>query len=212
MGTANFARQERATLCDLIQDLGPDAPTLCAGWTARDLAAHLILRERRPDAVPGITLHSLAGHTAKVQAVIATQPFDTLVDRLRRPPAWSPLSGFGPIDRLANTSEFFIHTEDVRRAAPDWAPRSVAPGLLGALWPRVRGAARRALRRFPATVTVVAEGYGHVRGGAGGPELTLTGDPGELIIFLTGRQRASRAKPAGQPDLVERLRTAPFGQ
>jgi uncharacterized protein (TIGR03083 family) len=45
-----LARAERAALCDLFDEVGPDAPTLCAGWTTRDLAAHLVIRERRADA------------------------------------------------------------------------------------------------------------------------------------------------------------------
>src|SRR5882762_622635 len=36
---------ERRELCDLFLELGPDAPTLCEGWTTLDLAAHLVLRE-----------------------------------------------------------------------------------------------------------------------------------------------------------------------
>ena len=56
-----YARPEREALCDLLTDLGPEAPTLCAGWRTRDLAAHLVLRERRPDAAPGILLPLLAG-------------------------------------------------------------------------------------------------------------------------------------------------------
>ena len=38
-------------LCDLFEEVGPDAPTLCGDWTTRDLAAHLVMRERRPDDV-----------------------------------------------------------------------------------------------------------------------------------------------------------------
>jgi hypothetical protein len=41
-----FDAVERAQLCDLFEELGPGAPTLLAPWTARDLAAHLPLRER----------------------------------------------------------------------------------------------------------------------------------------------------------------------
>jgi hypothetical protein len=38
--------QERLELCDLLGELGPSVPTLLEGWTAHDLAAHLVLRER----------------------------------------------------------------------------------------------------------------------------------------------------------------------
>src|SRR5690349_11008507 len=56
VGRPNFARTERAALCDLLVTVGPDAPTLCEGWTTRDLAAHLAVRDRRPDAAAGIVL------------------------------------------------------------------------------------------------------------------------------------------------------------
>jgi hypothetical protein len=47
-----FDAAERAQLSDLLDELGPEAPTLLAPWTARDMAAHLVLRERDPLAEP----------------------------------------------------------------------------------------------------------------------------------------------------------------
>src|SRR5690606_24047731 len=38
------ARAERHALADLLMAVGPDAPTLCAGWTTAHLAAHLVVR------------------------------------------------------------------------------------------------------------------------------------------------------------------------
>src|SRR5579859_4160339 len=54
MASLNLAQQERSTLCDLFVEYGPEAPTLCEGWLAADLAAHLVVRERRPDSGPGL--------------------------------------------------------------------------------------------------------------------------------------------------------------
>ena len=48
------AQRERSALVDTLRAVGPDAPTLCDGWKTRDLAAHLVVRERRLDATPGI--------------------------------------------------------------------------------------------------------------------------------------------------------------
>ena len=47
MADLPFDAQERIKLCDLFDELGPSAPTLIEGWTAHDLAAHIVLRERR---------------------------------------------------------------------------------------------------------------------------------------------------------------------
>ena len=71
--------------------------------------------------------------------------------------------------------------------------------------------ARMALRRFPAEVLVQAPGYGELRAGAGGERLRLVGAPGELVLFLTGRQRVARVQVDGPADRAERLRTAELG-
>src|SRR4051794_40043338 len=116
MGDETLAARERRELCDLMDSLGPDAATPCGGGTTRHLAAHLVLREGRPDAVPGIVLPMLAGHTARVQQSIMRWPWPQLVAEIRSgPPWWSPLRLPGVDDR-ANTMEFFVHHEDVRRA------------------------------------------------------------------------------------------------
>ena len=87
MSTAPLAQSERGVLCDLFTDLGPEAPTLCAGWTTADLAAHLVARERRPDSGPGLVWPPLAGHTDKVRRSIRDRtPWVELVATVRRGP------------------------------------------------------------------------------------------------------------------------------
>ena len=86
--------------------MGPDAPTLCEGWTTRDLLAHLVVRERRPDTVPGILIPALAGYTEKVRAKAAERDFgDLLADLASGPPLYSP---FRLVDRFANLSLIHI--------------------------------------------------------------------------------------------------------
>src|SRR5215467_11727435 len=68
----SYARDERAALCALFDETGPQAPTLCAGWRTADLAAHLVLRERRPDAAVGILGGPLARHTQRVNQALAS--------------------------------------------------------------------------------------------------------------------------------------------
>ncbi|MGZ4521727.1 MAG: maleylpyruvate isomerase family mycothiol-dependent enzyme, partial [Mycobacteriaceae bacterium] len=67
------AQRERSDLSALLGELGPEAPTLCGGWSARDLLAHLVLRETRLDAAPGILVPALAGYTKRVQAQVAAR-------------------------------------------------------------------------------------------------------------------------------------------
>ncbi|MEW2382104.1 TIGR03085 family metal-binding protein [Micromonospora sp. NPDC047707] len=204
------ARSEREALADLLQTLGPDAPTLNEGWNTRDLAAHLVLRERRPDAAGGILLPPLRGYAERVRRRIAARPWPQLVDQVRRPPAWSPVSN--PVtDELANTLEFFVHHEDIRRARPDWLPRDLPVALHRALWKRAAPLARVALRRFPADVFVQAPGHGGLSVGRGGEPVRVVGAPGELVLFLTGRQRAARVQVDGPTPVADRLRAARLG-
>src|SRR5713226_6603591 len=65
--TVTYSRDERLALAALLEETGPDTPTLCAGWQTRDLAAHLVVRERRPDADVGMLGGPLAGYTARDQ-------------------------------------------------------------------------------------------------------------------------------------------------
>ncbi|HEX5597889.1 MAG TPA: TIGR03085 family metal-binding protein [Micromonosporaceae bacterium] len=202
-----YARSERRALVDLFLAVGPDAPTLNTGWTTRDLAAHLVVRERRPDAALGILLRPLEAYGERVRRSVAAQPFPRLVELLQRPPWWSPVSN--PLtDRLANTVEFFIHHEDVRRAQPEWQPRELPAGEQEALWRLVSPTGRLRLRSFPAAVLIAAPDHGEVRTGAGGEQLRLVGPPGELALFLSGRQRVAQVQVEGPPGLAERLRSA----
>jgi uncharacterized protein (TIGR03085 family) len=205
-----YARSEREALADLLLTLGPDAPTIDEGWTTRDLAGHLVARERRPDAAGGILLPPLAGYAERIRRRIAARPYAALIDQVRRPPAWSPVSN-RLTDELVNTMEFFIHHEDVRRARSGWQPRDLPAGLQSVLWKRVAMLARLALRRFPADLLVQGPGYGEVSVGRGGDRARLVGAPGELALFLSGRQRVSRVQIDGPPALAEQLRAAKLG-
>ncbi len=69
MPPVSDAQLERQTLSQLFDQLGPDAPTLCSGWTTLDLAAHLVVRERRPDSGPGLVWPPMAGYTDRVRSL-----------------------------------------------------------------------------------------------------------------------------------------------
>jgi len=205
MTSPTLAHQERMTLCDLFVELGPDAPTLCEGWLTTDLAAHLVVRERRPDSGPGLVWPPLAGYTKKVrQSVRDRTPWAKLVETVRRGP---PLL-LRPFDGPMNTVEFFIHVEDVRRARAGWEPRRISPELTDVLWARV-GPGGMA-KRVPATVVITSPGRSDKERGTG-PRVTLAGDPGELVMFSAGRQGAAKVEISGDAALVADLRTAPLG-
>jgi uncharacterized protein (TIGR03085 family) len=205
-----YARLERQSLADLLLEVGPDAPTLCAGWTARDLAGHVVVRDRRPDAMIGALVPPLAGHGEHLRLARAAQPYAELVREVRTPPWWSPLSN--PLtDGLANGVEFFIHHEDVRRARPDWAPRALDAGEQQGIWKSVRFTARFGLRKLGIPLLIEAPGFGELTIGGDAPQATLSGEPGELALFVSGRQGAARVDVEAAPETARRLREANLG-
>src|SRR3954465_13720223 len=125
-----FVDRERRALADTLDRLGPAAPTLCEGWDPAHLAAHLVVRERRPDALVGLGAEQvrpgsrLATHTHRLEDGLreATSYADRVGPPRSGPPVWSPMAWPGVTGAL-NTTEFAIHHEDVRRAQPDWSPR-----------------------------------------------------------------------------------------
>jgi uncharacterized protein (TIGR03085 family) len=205
----NYARRERELLADLLLSAGPDAPTLCTGWTTRDLAAHIVVRERRPDSAAGLVIRPLREYGEKIRLARAALPYPELIEQLRRPPVWSPVSN--PLaDPVVNTLEMFIHHEDVRRAGADWTPRVLDQEEQAALWRTVKLTSRAALRRLRISAEVAATGFPPLRTGDT-PQVRISGDAGELAIFFSGRQRAARVGIDGDPALAERLRKARLG-
>ena len=204
-----YAREERLALAELLDETGPDSPTLCVGWRTRDLAAHLVLRERRPDAAAGVLGGPLAGHTARTQARLGERlTYAQLVQAFRDgPPRLSPFA-LPRFDEMANTVEHFVHHEDVRRAAPGWEPREITPGLSDALWGRMKGA-RLFLRKAPVGVELARESGGgpyRVTLKNATPAVTVIGTPAELTMWATGRTTAANVRFDGAEEAVAKLK------
>jgi uncharacterized protein (TIGR03085 family) len=206
------AQRERKALVHTLRTVGPDAPTLCAGWTTRDLAAHLVVRERRLDAMPGIAIPFLAGYTAKVQNQVAqSTSWDDLVDMIASgPPVYSP---FKLLDSVANLGEMFIHHEDVRRGAgPDggWQPRVLDEPLVTLLRRQLRLLSRVTLARVPAQLVLRTTAGRQIARVGRGDAVVVTGEPQELLLFAAGRD-AARVEFDGDPQTVAAVRAAPRG-
>ncbi len=205
----SVAQQERTALVTTMRGVGPEHATLCGDWTTRDLAAHLVVRERRLDAAPGILIPKFAGYTERVQSQLAAEnDWNVLLDQIASgPPFFSP---FKLIDPLVNVGEMFIHHEDVRRATSNWEPRELDEPTVKALTRMVPLMARMAMSKAPAHVTLrTPEGrtlanFGH------GPTVVVTGAPGELLLFVSGRDEA-RVELAGDDDAVSAVRSGRGG-
>ena len=207
----SYSREERLALCTLLDKTGPDAPTLCTGWTTGDLAAHLVLREHRADAAAGVLGGPLAGHTARVQKQLRMRiPFPDLVRMIRSGPPRLSFAALPGMDERLNAVEYFVHHEDVRRAAPDWQPREISGGESAMLWQRLR-LARFMLRHAPVGVELARddmEGDGQayrITAKNATPAVTVIGSPAELTMWVMGRTTAARVRFDGTEAAVSKL-------
>ncbi|MFG2422125.1 TIGR03085 family metal-binding protein [Streptomyces sp. NPDC048448] len=202
---STHAKRERLLLADLLETAGPNAPTLCVGWNTRDLAAHVVVRERRADAAGGLLIKQLAPRLERVQAEFAEKPYEELIQLIRTgPPRLSPFS-LKQIDEASNTVEFYVHTEDVRRARPDWTPRELDPVFQDALWSRLERTARLAGRGAPTGLVLRRPDGQTAVAHKGTPVVTVTGEPSELLMFAFGRQKAADVELAGDEDAIAKL-------
>lgn len=201
-----YVPPSREVLAEALLAAGPDESTLCAGWRTRHLAAHLVLREHSPWAA-GIAIGPLQAPMERRLERLARRAEDAghyaeLVDRFRRGPA--PLSPFAlpAVDHAANLIEFFVHTEDVRRAADRWAPRILDAGYAEVLWEAL---IRRAAVYYRGTdVGVILrrpDGQRHVVRKAA-MSVAITGVPGELMMHANGRREHALVTFEGSDDAL----------
>jgi len=202
-----FARDERQALCDTFELVGPDAPTLCSPWLTRDLAAHLVVRDRRPDVSAGIWVPALAARAEQVQSGYAAWEWPRLVAQVRSgPPVWSPAS-LARVDEVLNTAEFFVHHEDVLRGGPGWSARALPTGLEWALWNIVTKTARLKFARARVGVVLEAPPYGrrqvHALTDLG--TVVVKGTPGELLLYSFGRREVAGVDVTGPEEALTAL-------
>jgi uncharacterized protein (TIGR03085 family) len=211
MSSSNQARRERRELAELLLAQGPDAPTLCGDWTTKDLAAHLVVRESRPDAGIGLVLSPLSGWTDRVTRATATQSYPELVRKVRTGPPTLSVFSLPGAEGLANLVEYFVHHEDVRRAQPGWEPRELPPEQADELWSRVRQMSRMTFRRVPVGVTLErTDGAGgSCVARSGEPMVTLRGAAQELLLRSYGRAEA-QVEVIGDAEAVEAFEAAPI--
>ncbi|MGO9872855.1 MAG: TIGR03085 family metal-binding protein [Acidimicrobiia bacterium] len=213
MGDLRFDAQERLALCDLFDELGAGVPTMIAGWTAHDLAAHIVLRERDLIAAPCIVLPGPFQRFAERRRVrlAAKREFGWLVARIRS----GPPPGFfriGWVRSVPNLNEFFVHHEDVRRANGR-DPRTLTPELEAALWRNLRRGSRylsRRLRRVGLEIRWAGRDE-RIAVRTGEPVVRLSGSPGELLLYVFGRQAAAQVEVTGPAEAVATVHETHFG-
>ncbi len=209
MGAAELLRAERDALCETLETVGPDGPTLCEGWLVADLAAHLVVLDRRPDSYPGVALGgALKRHTERLTEAAKDKGFEWMVERLRGGP---PLvHRLGPL-AVMNLYENWVHHEDVRRAAGS-APRPDDPDVDGLLWKMTCLSGRLAVRRVKGAGIEIVDGYGRRKAlSKTEPRVTVSGSTGEVALYMSGRKEAADVTVDGPPEAVALVIAARFG-
>jgi uncharacterized protein (TIGR03085 family) len=197
--------EERIEFVRTLRATHPEAPTLCGDWSAAQLTAHLVLRERSlvelGGRLPVASLQRRAGDA--IDAYVQRFPYVQLVSRFEAgPPIYSPWSI--PVLRDAvNLLEYVVHHEDVRRVGSDVKPRVLSAARQHAVWDRLRMAARLTLRQVPQSVRLIWPSHGEVVTRKGSSRVvTVTGDPVELALVTMGRQRVAQVSYDGPPHEV----------
>jgi uncharacterized protein (TIGR03083 family) len=183
----DMAYDERADLAAFLETLTPQewhAPSLCDGWTVKDVVAHMVSYEE-------LTTFGLVKRFAKGRVVHANEvgveefaPMSPqeLMDFLARHLRPRGLTaGFGGMIALVDGT---VHHQDIRRALG--RPRTVPVDRLERILPLVPGNPRlgagRRIRGLRLRATDVTWQHGN------GPEVSGTGEA--LLMAMTGRHEA----------------------
>jgi uncharacterized protein (TIGR03085 family) len=208
--TRSPARRERDQLCDLALAVGPDAATLCGEWDVRHLMAHLLVRDRQPHNAVGIFARALASRHDDAVATTARRTFSDLVAGVRA--ARSPLALPG-VDTLANTIEYFVHHEDVRRRpGATWESRPLTRSTVTALWRALPVVGRLIVRDAGVPVQVRRSDTGatlQLRRGEN--PVVLVGEVPELVLYLYGRGAVADVTFEGPDAHITALKSADLG-
>ncbi len=213
MPATHVAHLERDRFCDALELAGPVAPTLCEGWLTRDLAAHVVLRERRPDLAAGILVPGLGGRLERAQAELAQTAWESLVSTVRGgPPFWHP-TRFSAVDDAVNTIEFVVHHEDVLRGDGAPGPRRRPDAATSkAVWGALRRMAPLMFRRSQVPVTLrTPEGRSITAAKGDGPGVVIAGAPIELLLTAYGRAAAALTHWEGSEEDIATVRGTRLG-
>jgi len=201
---------QRTSLTDLLEQLADDEwlqPSLCAGWTVRDVAAHLTLQQLGPGATLGMmfkwqgSLDRTIQHVARLRAVTLTTG-----QNHRRDPGHDRLTAAHLRRRLPRNPHRHPRAQPGHRAAPRPRPRNSAgcrggrgqPGVVDALAAATPLGTEMAGVRLSATDTSSSAGDG--------PEVRAP--MAALLLVCCGRLAAlPQLSGEAAPDLAARLST-----
>ena len=201
---------ERAELLRTLRRWGPDAPTLCSEWSARRLAAHIVVSEQAA-GVPLAAAYPLwrvlpARASAAMQDALSdtgdrqmdkaeARGWDWLLERLEA----GPPRAFG-LRLIAEVRlvEEWIHHEDVRRGNGE-APRQMDNRLTSALLCGMLAVARLPVFADSRQGIEAVLPDGRVYSvGRGETTVRVRGEVGEIALWVAGRGSAARVEVTGE--------------
>jgi uncharacterized protein (TIGR03085 family) len=207
---ATYVRKERQALCETARSVGPSAPTLCEGWDTKDLICHLLVRETTILGATGIAVPVLSKVTERDMAKLKKQPFERLVERLRKHKL--TLFAVPPFDAAFNTLEFFVHHEDIRRAQRGWRRRNLPDEAVDTLWQALRSGGTGLARKVGVPLVVRRTDTDERTTLLPGLDpVVLSGPVTELVFYLFGRDQVRELSFEGPEEKVAKLKRADLG-
>lgn len=189
--TRELRDRQRDRLCDALSAVPADAPTLCEGWDAHDLAVHIWVIKHEPLAWPGMVVRPLAPTSAALSDRIKRRwDYHDLIRRIRCDKAGIACMPFDRREDYRHSlGEYFVHTQDVAR--PNGVEQPVPdPQLQDALWLRVQLAAHQLhRRRIPGLVLQRPSGE-RAQVTEGPIRRVVSGEPSELMCWVYSRRGA----------------------
>jgi uncharacterized protein (TIGR03083 family) len=188
-----MARAERADLADFLATLTPqqwDTPSLCAGWTVKDVAAHMISYEEL--GTVGLLKRFVKGRIVRANQVgvdefraLSPQQLLEFLGNHLQPQGLT--AGFGGMIALVDGT---IHHQDIRRSLDK--PRTVPEDRLKRVLDLVPNNPRLGARRFIKGLRLRATDIDWAHGR--GPEVS---GPGEALLMAMAGRPASVADLTG---------------
>jgi uncharacterized protein (TIGR03083 family) len=199
---------QRRSLANLLEDLSDDEwrqPSLCAGWTVRDVAGHLTLQQVGPGGAIAMmlrwrgsldrTIHDVACRRA------AAMPTERIIAEIRDM-IGSRRHNIG-VTYLETLTDILVHGQDIaiplgrRHDMPPRAAAVAASRVLSMRWPPPFASARK-VAGFRLTATHTSWSVGE------GPQ--VQGPMGAILLVCAGRLAAlPQLSGEGAPGLAARL-------
>lgn len=207
----DYVKASRDALAEVLLAAGPLAGTLCDGWQTRHLAAHLVLREHSLWAA-GLLGGPLGGGLERRLTMLAERGADqasyaAMISRFRSGPQGLNPFRLPALANGANILEYFVHTEDVRRARTRWAPRSLDRGYAQLMWRHLVQRAGLLYRGAGVGVILIRpDGVRH-RARKGESSVAISGGIGELVLHAHGRGDHALVSFEGEAEAISTLRS-----